>query len=214
MTNHLDGLNQALYNTEISFHWGNEVEDELVRTRKKAVEEAKKQGKRYAYDPEGRVYFLMLYGMYSSLFNKHMTDVGKFEIRMSDLLYAKYHLEQLREGYKMEIREFLPDDVQSILEAVKEVINEQWELTGKGVSQTTIYNSTKIPITSKTNKKSGKTKSDLLNKAYAELMKLQEIKVIALPPNGNNRSVILYFPFDISDEVIKGLYPESEPFYS
>ena len=85
----LDGLNQSLYNKEISFTWERDVEDTLASIRKKAYNGVIKQGKRYTYDPEERVYFLLLYGMYSSLLNRHINNVdGEFKIRLSDLMYA------------------------------------------------------------------------------------------------------------------------------
>ena len=213
---HLDNLNQMLYNTEISFTWEKDVEDVLVSIRNKAVNEVRKQRQRYTYDPEERVYFLMLYGMYSSLLNKHMRDVGVFEITMSDLMYAQYHLNQLKEGYKQEIREFLPDDVQSIYEAVMELINEEWESTHNGITQTMIYKSPKVPITTKVMKKSGKTKANILNAAIAEALRNEEIKGVEVKSvNAKTiKSIKIYFPFNVSDEDIKSIYPDFQLIYS
>lgn len=211
---HLDNLNQTFFNTEISFELDKEVEDELVRIRSKAVNDVKKQGKRYTYDPEDRVYFLLLYGMYSSLLNKHMREIGIFEITMSDLRYAQYHLNKLRDGYKQEIREFLPDDMQSIYEAVVELINEEWESTHRGIAQTIIYKSPKIPITYSSMKKSGKTKAKILSEVYGEAIKNQEIKGIIVPSKTNKKPTTFYFPFDASNEEIKILYPDAEIIHS
>ena len=211
---HLDGLNQTFFNTEISFKWEKYVEDVLVSIRDKAVNEVRKQRQRYTYDPEERVYFLMLYGMYSSLLNRHiLNESGVFEITMSDLMYAQYHLNQLKEGYKQEIREFLPDDMQSIYDAVVELINEEWDSTHKGITQTMIHRSSKIPITTKVVKKSGKTKANILIGVYAEALRNEEIKAIAIKAV-SVKTTTIYLPFNVPDEEIKSIYPNSESLYS
>ena len=212
---HLNKLNQTFYNMEISFIWEKTVEDILVSTRSKAVNEVRKSGKRYTYDPEDRVYFLLLYGMYSSLLNRHLHDTSVFEIKESDLMYAQYHLNQLKEGYKQEIREFLPDDIQSIYEAVVELINDEWESTHKGISQTMIYKSSKVPITNKVMNKSGKTKSSILAGVYAEALKNEEIKEIGIKSDSdkNTKTTKIFFPFNVSDEEIKNMYPNSQLIY-
>ena len=217
---HLDDLNQSLFNAEISFIWEKDVEDTLVSIRNKAVNEVRKRGKRYTYDPEDRVYFLLLYGMYSSLLNKrfHISGVGVFEITMSDLLYAQYHLNQLKEGYRQEIREFLPDDVQSIYEAVVELITEEWDSTHKGTTQTMLYNSRspKVPITHKVLNRSGKTRANILNAVIAEALRNEEIRggQVKSVSDKTTKSIKIYFPFDVSDEEIKSMYPDFQPIYS
>lgn len=212
---HLDRLNQSLYNKEITFTWERDVEDTLVSIRKKAFNEVIKQGKRYTYDPEERVYFLLLYGMYSSLLNRHINSVdGEFKIKLSDLMYAQYHLNQLKEGYKQEIREFLPDDTQSIYEAVLELITEEWESTRKGTTKTMIDKSPKVPITKKVLNRSGKTKTNILNSVIAEALRNEEIKGVQVKPTKPTKPTIIYFPFDVSDEEIKSMYPDFQLIYS
>lgn len=210
---HLSRLNGSLLQTEISFVYGKEVEDMLIQIRSKAVSDAKKKGIRYTYDPEERVYFLMLYGIYSSLYNEHIVNQeGVFEITLSDLRYAQFYLKKLQDGYRKEIREMLPDDMQSIYESVIEVITEQYTLNHKGVPQTDVSTSPKIPITGKLLQKSGKTKSEILRKIYAQALQNDDIKAIGISA-GNNRIKTLYFPISVSDEEIEEMYPNSQPIF-
>lgn len=213
LTKHLVWLNGSFLETEISFTWNKEVEDALVEIRGKAVSDVRVQGNRYTYDPEDRVYFLMLYGMYSSLLNKHVVnDEGVFEITLSDLQYAQFYLKQLQAGYRKEVKEMLPDDMQSIYETVIEVITEEYAKNHKGVSQTEVSTSPKIPITGKILQKTGKTRKEILRKIYAQALQYDDIKAIGTDSK-NNKIKTLYFPSSVSDEEIEEMYPNSQPIF-
>ena len=94
----------------------------------------------------------------------------------------------------------MPDDMQSIYDAVVELINEEWDSTHKGITQTMIHRSSKIPITTKVVKKSGKTKANILIGVYAEALRNEEIKAIAIKAV-SVKTTTIYLPFNVPDAV-------------
>ena len=108
----------------------------------------------------------------------------------------------------------MPDDTQSIYEAVLELITEEWESKRKGITKTMIDKSPKVPITKKILNRSGKTKTNILNSVIAEGLRNEEIKGVQVKPTKPTKPTIIYFPFDVSDEEIKSMYPDFQLIYS